>query len=94
MTYYKKEIINIIAKNNGVSKKQARKMLEAVTQAIVEGINQADTVKIANFFNFFKKEVKEKKCKNPYNGEPMVIPPTPTIYVKMTKYVKDSLRNK
>lgn len=96
-TIYKKDLVAELAKKEGITKVEAERRIDSVLDIIVGHLvngEAGDKVKIANFFNFQVKELKEKQAKNPRTGELMTIPATKTVVVRMTKPLKEKLQGK
>lgn len=49
------------------------------------------TAYMIDFFNFFPKDFKAKESKNPQTGQPMVIAPYRTVYLKPSTQMKKKL---
>jgi nucleoid DNA-binding protein len=94
MTIFKKDLIAQYAESEGITKVEAEKRIDTIFELITTNLVNGNDVKLANFFNFFVKELKEKQAKNPQTGEPMTIPATRTCSVKMTKPLKERIQGK
>lgn len=69
----KKELIEAIAKKNGVSNKQAGHYLDATVEAIADALADKQDVVVSGFGTFSLTERKERKGRNPKTGEEITI---------------------
>lgn len=83
-------IIKYISENNGISRKQAKEVIEDLFGVINNGVMSGERVNIGNFGKMFirvRPATKERKGRNPLTGEEITIPPK-----KATKVPKFSFR--
>jgi DNA-binding protein HU-beta len=69
----KKELIERIAQEAGVSKGEAQKHFEAFEQVVTEALKSGEEVRITGFGKFSVKERKAREGRNPQTGEKMKI---------------------
>lgn len=93
-TKFKRDIAIEYADFEGISINEAEKRMNAIFEIITENLENGNTVKVANFFNFFVKERKAKPAVHPQTGEPMVIQAVRTVVAKMTKPLKGRVQGK
>lgn len=93
-TLFKSDLIAEYAAIEGITKVEAEKRINGVTELIASKLVRGQNVKVANFFNFFAKERNAKQAKNPQTGADMIIPKTRTVVAKMTQPLKDRIQGK
>ena len=69
----KKELIERIAQEAGVSKGEAQKHFQAFEQVVTEALKSGEEVRITGFGKFSVKERKAREGRNPQTGEKMKI---------------------
>ncbi len=69
----KKELIERIAQEAGVSEGEARKHLEAFEEVVTEALKGGEEVQVTGFGKFSIKERKAREGRNPQTGEKMKI---------------------
>ena len=83
-------VIKYISDSNGISKKQAKEIIEDVFNVINNGVLNGDRVNVGSFGKMFirvRPATKERKGRNPLTGEEITIPAK-----KATKVPKFSFR--
>lgn len=91
---YKRDLIDHYAQHANITKVEAEKRMTDIFNIVVGNLAVGYDIKISHFFNFYHKILAEKKGKNPYSKEDMIIPETKTINIRMTKTVKDLIQRK
>ena len=69
----KKELIEKIAEEAGVSESEAQKYFEAFEQVVTEALKGGEEVQITGFGKFSVRERKAREGRNPQTGEKMKI---------------------
>jgi nucleoid DNA-binding protein len=87
----KGQLVEIVAEKLGESKAQASRMVDAVFDSLVEGIQRDDSVTISGFGSFNKKERAARTGRHPMTGEPMAIRASTTVGYRPSQSLKDSL---
>jgi nucleoid DNA-binding protein len=72
-TIKKKELIERIAQETGVSEGEAQKHFQAFEQVVTEALKSGEEVRITGFGKFSVKERKAREGRNPQSGEKMKI---------------------
>lgn len=72
----KGELVDEIAENTGVTKKQADSVLSALTDIIIETVSSGEKVILVGFGSFEARDRKAKEGRNPQTGEKLKIPAT------------------
>uniref|UniRef100_A0A7C4YG44 HU family DNA-binding protein n=1 Tax=candidate division WOR-3 bacterium TaxID=2052148 RepID=A0A7C4YG44_UNCW3 len=70
----KKQMIEQIAKEAGISKKQAQKSLDAVIGNITKALKKGEKVTLVGFGTFAVRKRKARQGRNPRNGQIIKIP--------------------
>ncbi len=87
----KTELINAVAKNAGIARKDADKAVNAALEAIVASLKAGDKIQIVGFGAFEVKERAARTARNPRTGEEIKIDASKTAAFKVGKALKDSL---
>jgi DNA-binding protein HU-beta len=69
----KKELIERIAEEAGVSKGEAQRYFEAFEEVVTEALKDGEEVQITGFGKFSVRERKAREGRNPQTGEKMKI---------------------
>ena len=87
----KTELIDAIAKETGLSKKDSGAALEAITGTVSKALKKKDKVQLVGFGTFEVRDRKEREGRNPANGEPMTIPASRVPAFKAGKSLKEAV---
>ncbi|MDR0862126.1 MAG: HU family DNA-binding protein [Oscillospiraceae bacterium] len=87
----KTDLINKIAANSGLSKKDSEKALVATIDAITDALAEGDKVQIVGFGIFDVKSRAARIGRNPKTKEAINIPPTKVPQFKAGKQLKDTI---
>ncbi len=87
----KEELITAVAENAEISKKDAKKAIEAVFEVITEAMKNGDKVQITGFGTFEVSERAAREGRNPQTGETMQISACKAPKFKAGKALKDAL---
>lgn len=85
------ELIERIASDADISKAEAGRALESVTEAIKRTLKKGDTVQIVGFGTFSAKKLPARTGRNPRTGEALEIEEATTVSFKPAKALKDAL---
>ena len=69
----KADIVDIIAKNTGITKIDTKAVVEGTITAIIDAVVKGYKVEIRGFGVFNSKKKKAKLARNPRNGQPVQI---------------------
>ena len=86
-----KELINAIAKESGLTKKDTKKFMKAFTKVVENTLKDGRILPIYKFGSFFPRVSKEKVVKSKYLDEPMKINERISYKFKFTKYFLDEI---
>ena len=70
----RKDLIDKVAKEFGLKKKDAEVIVKFIFQEIAEAIKRGERVSIQGFGAFELRELKRRKIKNPRTGEEIRVP--------------------
>ena len=87
----KKELVAAVAGKCEVSKKDAEKVIEAVTSVITDALKNGDKVQLVGFGTFEVAERAAREGRNPESGETMYIAASKTPKFKAGKVLKDAV---
>lgn len=87
----KAELIEAIADAANLSKADAGKALDAVTEAITEALRRGDSVSLVGFGSFVVKERAERRGRNPQTGDSITIKAAKIPAFKAGKALKDAV---
>jgi nucleoid DNA-binding protein len=85
----KVDLVEIIALEARLTKKDATAAIEATLEAIASCLAQGEEVKLSGFGVFTVKEKAARKGVNPSSGEEIIIPATKAVSFKPSKGLKD-----
>jgi len=87
----KAELINEIATNSGLSKRDSEKALAATLDAVMKALAAGDKVSLVGFGIFEVKERAARTGRNPKTKEVIQIPATKTPQFKAGKVFKEAV---
>ena len=87
----KKELVAAVAGKCEVSKKDAEKVIEAVTSVITDALKNGDKVQLVGSITFEEAERAAREGRNPKSGETMYIAASKTPKFKAGKVLKDAV---
>lgn len=90
----KESLINEVAKDAGLTKKDAAEAVNAVFKAITDSMARHEKVQLIGFGNFEVRHRAARKGRNPQTGEEMEIPATDVPAFKPGKGLKDAVKGK
>lgn len=85
------DLAETLASANGLSKADARKLVDAVFTAIADAASKGDEVSLNGFGKFKVKDSPAREGRNPATGEPMQIAASRKLSFAAAKAVKDKL---
>ncbi len=87
----KADIINAVAAESGLSKKDSEKALGAVLSAITDGLKKGEKIQLTGFGTFEVRARAERQGKNPQTGEAITIAASKAPVFKAGKALKDAI---
>jgi DNA-binding protein HU-beta len=88
----KTDLINVVAAEAGLSKKQAEEAVNATLDAIANALKNGDKVQLIGFGTFEVKDVAAREGRNPKTGEAIKIAASKTPAFVAGKGLKDSIK--
>ena len=88
----KSDLVNAIAKNEGIEKKCAEKAVNAVFAAVADALAAGEKVQLVGFGTFEVRERPERQGRNPQTKEPMTIAASKLPAFKAGKALKDAVQ--
>ena len=88
----KDQLVKAIAAETDVSQAVVTKVLNALTETVMETVASGDKVTLVGFGSFEPRDRKERQGKNPQTGEPLTIPATTVPAFSAGKIFKDKVK--
>ena len=88
----KDQLVKAIASETDVSQAVVTKVLNALTETVMETVASGDKVTLVGFGSFEPRDRKERQGKNPQTGEPLTIPATTVPAFSAGKIFKDKVK--
>lgn len=85
------DLADTIATSTDVSKADARKIVDAVFEAIADAASKGEEISLNGFGKFKVKDSPEREGRNPATGEAMTIKASKKLTFTVAKAVKDKL---
>ncbi|MFT4055317.1 MAG: HU family DNA-binding protein [Novosphingobium sp.] len=85
------DLADAIATHAGITKADARKIVDAVFVAIADAAAKGEEISLNGFGKFKVKDTPEREGRNPATGEPMTIKAARKLAFTPAKAVKDKL---
>ena len=87
----KKDLINRVATDNGITKVEATKMVENVISSIHALIVEAGGISLLGEFSIEVRNRAERQGRNPATGESMIIPAHNVLAIKAGKILNNDI---
>jgi DNA-binding protein HU-beta len=88
----KTDLINAVAEQTELSKKDATKAVEAVFDSVMDSLKKGEKVQLIGFGNFEVRDRAARKGRNPQTGEEIQIPASKVPAFKPGKALKDAVK--
>lgn len=88
----KMELINAVAENGAMSKKDAKTAVETVIETIMTEIAKGGSVNLAGFGVFNTRDVAQRTCRNPKTGEAVKVAAHKQPFFKFSSVFKTAVR--
>lgn len=85
----KADLVERVAKETDMTKKDAEKLVEVIFDSIVSSLNKGEKIELRGFGSFRVRERNARKGRNPKTGEPVNIPAKRVAYFKPGKDLKE-----
>ncbi|MBU0698251.1 MAG: integration host factor subunit alpha [Proteobacteria bacterium] len=93
MTLTKALLIDAIAEANGFPRKKSSETVETLLELIKSTLESGEDVMISGFGKFCVKQKKERKGRNPANGEDMMLASRKVVNFKWSGRLKKQLNS-
>ncbi len=90
-TFTKTDLIQAIQQETGFSLKRAREAVESILSIIKETLESGEDVLISGFGKFCVKEKSERKGRNPYTGDEMLLRPRKVVTFRCSGKLRDKI---
>ncbi len=87
----KSDLINKIADNSGLTKKDSEKAVSACLDSIQEALSNGGKLTLTGFGTFTVEKRKERKGRNPQTGDEITIPENRVVKFRAGKNLKDKV---
>ena len=87
------DIVDKICEKVGYSKKEVAKIVETVFDIIKETLQREDKILVSGFGNFFVRNKRARRGRNPQTGGPMEITPRRILRFKPSPVLNGSLNH-
>jgi integration host factor subunit alpha len=94
MAITKANIVETICVTSGFSKKQSIETLETLLEIIKQTLESGEDVLVSGFGKFCVRYKKERKGRNPANGEDMMLRPRKVVTFRYSNKLKDKINAK
>ncbi|SEP68305.1 HU family DNA-binding protein [Piscibacillus halophilus] len=88
----KTDLVNSVAEQADLSKKDAAKAVDAVLESITGSLKNSEKVQLIGFGNFEVRERSARKGRNPQTGKEIDIPASKVPAFKPGKALKDAVK--
>ncbi|MCB1023034.1 MAG: integration host factor subunit beta [Acidobacteria bacterium] len=85
----KADLVEIVAKESEMTKKDVEQLVEIIFDSIVGTLNRGEKIELRGFGSFRVRERSARKGRNPKTGEPVEIPAKRVAYFKPGKDLKE-----
>ena len=91
MGFTKLDIVESIAKQNGLPKTKSFEIVETLLEIIKKSLESGEDVLISGFGKFCVKKKKQRRGRNPATGEDMMLAPRRIVTFKWSRQLKDKI---
>lgn len=88
----KTELVEFMAKEAGVSKAEAGRVLDAFVKGVTKGVQKEGKVSLVGFLTFEKKKRNARTARNPQSGATIKIPARNVVTVKVGSKLKEAVK--
>jgi DNA-binding protein HU-beta len=87
----KSELIDIVAREAGISKMAADKAMRCFEKTVTGALSKGEDVRMIGFGRFFAKKRAARQCRNPQTGKKMQIPARQAVCFRAGKRLKEAI---
>ena len=85
----KQDLIDSISEQIGLSKREAKLIVEGFFTGIRESLESNDTVRLSGFGNFILRDKKDRPGRNPKTGEPVTVTARRVVTFRCSNKLRD-----
>ncbi len=89
----KADLVEIVAGNTDMTKKDVEQLVEIIFGSIADSLNRGEKIELRGFGSFRVRERNARKGRNPRTGEPVQIPAKRVAYFKPGKDLKEIIND-
>lgn len=89
----KAELVDEVAKNSDLSKKDAEVIVQTVLDGIIDSLQHGEKVELRGFGSFRLRERASRQGRNPKTGEKVFVPAKRVPYFKPGKELKELINS-
>ena len=94
MTLTKAHIAEAIYKKTSYTRIQSLELVDSLFEIMKQTLESGEDVLISSFGKFSVKEKRERKGRNPQNGQPMIIAPRKVLTFKCSGKLRERINGK
>lgn len=87
-----KEFITTLSERNGITAKEAQRLVDCLTETMADTLDEGDTITIQGFGNYEVKKKMERIIVNPTTKQRQLIPPKLAVAFKPSNVLKDKIK--
>jgi len=88
----KAELVEAVSDKTGITKKQARNVIDAITDTVKETLSKGERITLVDFGTFHVRQRKARKGRNPQTGEKLEIPAKKVAKFRAGKNLREAVR--
>ena len=89
----KADLVDKVAQNSGVTKKDAEVVVQEVLDSIVDALNAGDKVELRGLGSFRFRKRRARRGRNPKTGEQVQVPAKTVVYFKPGKILEELINS-
>jgi integration host factor subunit alpha len=93
MTLTKAQIVESVQNHLGFTKNRSTDLVETLLEIIKNSLENGDDVLISGFGKFCVKDKKERRGRNPANGQDLILSPRKVVTFKCSGVLRDKINN-
>ncbi len=91
MTMTKADLVELVADNADVARKQADEIVQVVLESIIAALHRDEKVELRGFGSFRIRQRGSRIGRNPKTGDQVKVPPKRIPYFKPGKHLREAL---
>lgn len=85
-------LVTQVAEDAGVTKQLTRRVLRSLVRVLPGMIGKHGRVRVADLGIFYRRELPERKSRNPHTGKTIVVGPTMSVRFKPSRSLRQTAR--